>query len=101
HRAAMGMTAAGRIRVGGEIGRLVSPPRVIANIPSVMSMIGNRLDVVEGILIEVLASLPLIPRSLNDVIQMRNDAGRTECLTLIVEVHTPRVTGPPRENVEN
>ena len=52
---------------------------------------GDRLDVVERIGIEVLARLPLIPRSLDHVVEVWNDARRLERMPQIVEVHAPRV----------
>src|SRR4051794_6130308 len=67
----------------------------------VMPMVGNRLNVGVGIRIEMLAGLPLVSGALNDVIQMRNDAGCAKRLAMLVEVNAPRIAGAFGEHFEN
>ena len=80
-----------------RIGFVVSSVRRIAK---EVKVVGNGCDIAIGVRIEVLARLTLITSALNDVIQMRNHAGRNERLPVIVEIDTPRVAGPVRENVK-
>src|SRR5690349_8839972 len=66
----------------------------------IVPMVGNSLNVGVRVRIEVLACLPLIPGALNHVIQVRNDAGRTERLAVIVEINTPRIAGAFGKDLE-
>ncbi len=63
-------------------------------------MAGDRLDVVERVRVEVDSRLSLISRSLNDVVQVGNDAGRGEGVAAVVEVDAPRIAGPLGEDLE-
>ena len=53
---------------------LIAPPGVIANISSVMRMVGDRFDVVVQMRVEMPSALPLVSCTLNDVVEMRNHA---------------------------
>ena len=62
---------------------------------------GDRLDVVKRIGIEVLSRLPLVPRSLDHVVEVRNHACRLERMAQIVEVHAPRITRALGKDLED
>ena len=64
-----------------------------ARIASVVRVVGDGLDVVIGVGIEVLTGLPLIPPAGDDVIQMRDDAGGDEELAMLIVIEPPRVAG--------
>ena len=66
-----------------------------------VAVAGDRLDVVEGPGIEVLAALPLIASALDHVEKVRDDTGLDEALAVRVEVNAPRVAGAVRERLEN
>ena len=87
----MGVTAA------GGVGLAVAAMRRRAK---VMQVIGDRDDVAIGVRVEVLSALSLVPRALDDVIQVRNHAGRDECLAVVVEVDTPRIARAVGEHFE-
>src|SRR5262249_11884147 len=91
HQAAMGVSAA------GAVGFVVARPRVG---PLPMQMIGDGLDVVIGVRIEVGAGLAMIAAPLDDVEGMRNDTGLDKCLAVIVEIEAPGIAGPVREDLE-
>src|SRR3954447_822986 len=84
HRAGMCMSAT---RIAGPA---ITKVRSCAYI---MSMVCDRLNVGIDIRIEMLARLPLVSGALNDVIQVRNNAGGRERLTMFVEVDAPGVAG--------
>jgi hypothetical protein len=63
-------------------------------------MVGNRGDVRVRVLIEMLASLPVVASALNVVEQMRNYAGGRNQLTPVVEIDAPRIAGAPRKHLE-
>src|SRR4051812_21745893 len=92
HRAGMSMSAARVAR---------APITTMRRCADVMPMVGNRLNVGVCIRIEMLARLPLVSGALNDVKQMRNDAGRAKPLAMLVEVDAPRIAGAFGENLEN
>ena len=64
-------------------------------------MVGNRLDVVVEIRIEMLTTLALIPSALNDVPQVWNHARSNEGLSTVVEVNSPRFTGSACEDIKH
>ncbi len=68
--AGLGGTAVARVRVGAEP----------------VSVVGDRLDVVVGVGVEVRPGLPLVAGALDDVVQVRDDAGRQDRLAAVVEV---------------
>ena len=74
-------------------------PRVATGRPS-NGDVGDRLDVVVGVGIEVLPGLPLIPAALNHVIQVRNHAGGEEGLAVVVEIDAPGIAGAVGEDFE-
>ena len=63
-------------------------------------MVGDGLDVVEDVAVEVLARLPVVARALDDVEQVRDHTGSGEGLAVVVEVDAPRVAGAPGEHLE-
>ena len=63
-------------------------------------MVGDRLNVVVGIRVEVLPGLALIAAALNDVIQVRNHAGRDEALAVVVEIDAPGIARAFGEDFE-
>ena len=67
----------------------------------VMPVVGDGLDVVVGIGIEMLARLPLVPAPLDHVVKMRDDAGGDDHLAAGVEVDPPGVAGAVGEDLEN
>ena len=81
HRPGVGVAAAGRV------GPAVAAVRVGAQ---VVAVIGDRLDVVIGVGIEVLARLPLVAAPLDDVIEVRDDAGGDEHLAVRRRSRRPR-----------
>ncbi len=56
-------------------------------------MVRERLDVVEEEFVEVLPALPVVVRALDDVEEMRDDAGGSERLAVVVEIDAPRIAG--------
>ena len=93
HRAGVGVAAAGRARaaVGGVRSLRADPVPVI----------GDGLDVVVGVRIEVLARLPLVPSALDDVVEVLDDARGREGVAVVVEVEPPRVARALGEDFED
>ncbi len=87
-----------RMAAAGGVGPAVAAVRVG---PQVMPVVGDRLDVVVGIGIEMLARLPLVPASLDHVIKMRDHAGRDDHLAARIEVDAPGVAGAMGEDLED
>src|SRR5207245_9361251 len=65
-----------------------------------VNVIGNGLEVVINVGIEMRTGLPLVARALNDVEQVWNDAGLDEALALFVEVNAPGIAGAFGEDLE-
>src|SRR6187431_470455 len=59
--------------------------------PNPVHVIGNGLDVVVDVGIEVLASLALVARALHDLIEVLDHARGRERVAVVVEVETPRI----------
>jgi len=81
--------------------RRVTPPiatmrRAAEEVP----VVGDRLDVVVGVGIEVRAGLPLVASALHHVKKMRDHAGLDDRLTARIEVQPPRIARPVREHLE-
>ena len=97
----------GQTRVGvtaaDDIGAFWDLERIRAMDPAarVVRMVGNRLDVVVGERIEVLARLTLVAGAGQDMIQMRDHTGRIEEFAAGVVVETPRVTRAFRKDLED
>ena len=93
HRAGVGVAASGRARaaVGGMRPLLAHP----------VAVIGDGLDVVVGVRIEVLVRLPLVPSALDDVVQVLDDAGGREGVAVVVEVEPPRIARALGESFED
>src|SRR5262245_3107770 len=68
-----------------------SPIAAMRRCAQVVPVIGDRLDVVIRVRIEMLSRLPFVAPTLNDVVDVRNHAGRYEHLTAGVEVDAPGV----------
>ena len=64
-------------------------------------VIGDGLDVVVDVGVEVRAGLALVSRARDHVVQMRDDAGGRESLAVVVEVEAPRVAGAFGEDLED
>ena len=64
-------------------------------------MVGDGLDVVVRVGIEMLAGLALVAAALDDVVKMRDDAGGDEHLAARVEVDAPGVAGAVGEDLED
>ena len=94
-----------RVRVAAAhgVGRLGNLQRVRFMDPAarVMSVVGDRLDVVVGVGIEMLTSLTLVAGAGQDMVEVRNDAGRVEELPTGVEVQTPGIARAFGENLED
>ena len=67
---------------------------------TVVQVIGNGLDVVVRIWIEVLAGLSGIAAALRQMKQMRNHARTDEPIAVLVEVDSPGIAGPVRVDFE-
>ncbi len=77
-RTRVGMATADPVR-GREVGGV---PLVAAPVP----VEGDRLDVVEGVGVEVLPRLPLVTSAGNDVVEVRDHAGGLKGMAEVVEV---------------
>ena len=94
-----------RVRVAAAhgVGRLGNLQRVRFMDPAarVMSVVGDRLDVVVGVGIEMLTSLTLVAGAGQDMVEVRDDAGRVEEFPTGVEVQTPGIARAFGENLED
>jgi hypothetical protein len=63
-------------------------------------VVGDGLDVLVGVGIEVLPRLPLIAPPRHDVVEMRDDASSHKELAILVVIEPPRVAGPMREDLK-
>ncbi len=99
HGSAVSVSAAGVVGSFWHVG-FVTPPRVVLDVARVVQVVGDGLDVVVGVRVEVVPRLSLIAGSGDDVVQVRNDARRDEGVALLVEVHAPRVAGSVSEHFE-
>ena len=93
HRAGVRVAAAGRRRSA------VAGVRPLPSDP--VHVIGDGLDVVVGVRVEVLARLPLVARALDDVVQVLDDARGRERMAVVVEVEAPRIAGAFGEHLED
>ena len=93
HRARVRMPAAGRRRAA------VPGMRSLPADP--VHMVGDGLDVVVDVRVEVLAGLALVSRALDDVIQVLDHAGGREGVAVVVEVEAPRIAGAFGEDFEH
>ena len=92
HRAGVGVAAARRrsdrplprVRVGADV----------------VAVVGDRLDVVVGVRVEVRPGLPLVPAALDHVVEVRDHAGGEEGLAVLVEVDAPGVARAVGEDLE-
>ena len=91
HGAGVGVAAA------GAVGAAVAAVRVGAE---VVAVVGDRLDVVVGVRVEVRPGLALVAAALDDVVEVRDDAGGQERLALGVEVDAPGVARAVGEDLE-
>src|SRR5204863_7077139 len=65
------------------------PP--LAALDAVVLVVGDRLDVLVGVLVLVLTALPMVAAALDDVPKVRDDAGFDEHLPMLVEVDAPGI----------
>ena len=100
HRTAMGVTATG---IGGVVldTWFMAPPSVVADVTGVVKVIGDGFDIVEDESVEVLTGLSLVMSTLDHVVEVGDDAGSNESLSVVVEVHSPWVAGAPSEDFES
>jgi len=86
----MRMSAA---RIGGVVFQwwFIAPPSVILNRSGIVSMIGDGLDIVVSMRIEVLTCLPYVTAILNHVVQMWNHTGGDKRLTMVVKINAPGI----------
>ncbi len=63
-------------------------------------MVGDRLDVVIGVGIEVGPGLPFVPSPLDHLVQVGDHAGGLERLAVLVEVDAPGVARPVGKDLE-
>ena len=66
-----------------------------------MAMIGDGLDVVVDVRVEVLAALPVVDAAGDHVPQMRDHAGADQQLSLGVVVDAPRIAEAVRHHLEH
>src|SRR5690606_41394700 len=90
HRAGMGMSAPGSCRPE------VSGMRALVAQP--MYVIGDGLDIVISIGVEMLPTLAVVSCALNHVEHVWDNTYRSKCMTVIVERQPPRVARSMREH---
>src|SRR5947209_8202535 len=73
---------------------------VVPLVAGVVAVVGDRLDVVVGVGVEMLAGLPLVASAGNDVKDVRDDAGGGEEISILVVVEAPRVARAVGEDFE-
>src|SRR5437762_9414527 len=78
HAAGVGVAAAERVGLQAVA--------VVPLVAGVVAVVGDCLDVVVGVGVEVLTGLPLIAGAGDDVKDVRNDAGRGEEVAVLVVV---------------
>src|SRR5680860_64377 len=92
HSTGMGVAATGR-----------RGPKITgmgATVSQIMHVVGNGLDIIIGIGIEMLPPLSLIPRPLNDMVHMGNNANGDKGMSIVVKIYSPRVTGTFGKDLE-
>ena len=99
HRPRVGVAAARGEGRGGGQGRL-APPGMVADIADIVAVVRDRLDVVEGVGLEVLPCLPLVPGARDDVVEVRDHARGQEALAVGVEVEAPGVARAVGDDLE-
>src|SRR4029079_3888032 len=92
HAAGVGVAAAERVGRAAVV--------VVPLVAGVVAVVGDRLDVVVGIGVEVLASLPLIAGAGDDVKDVRDDAGGGKKVAVLVVVEAPGVARAVGEDFE-
>ena len=86
-----------RVAASHFVGSAVAGVRRRAEI---MTVVGDCLDVVINVRIEVLAGLTFVSPSLDHMVQVRDDARREKRLAVGVEVNSPGVAGSFEEDLE-
>src|SRR5262249_236767 len=81
-----------RVSAAGCVRPAVSRVRPLRANP--VDVVGNRLDVVVDVWSEMLAGLPLVSGTLDDLVKMLNHAGRDERVAVVIEGKAPRIAGP-------
>ena len=66
----------------------------------IVSMLGNGFDIVKGVRVKVISSLPFIAPTLNHMIQVWDYAGGNEGLSAIVKIDTPWVASSMSKDLE-
>ena len=65
-----------------------------------MTVIGDGLDVVVGVRVEMLPGLPLVARALDDVEEVRNHARLGKEIAVRIPINPPRIARAVREHLE-
>jgi len=65
-----------------------------------VNVVGNGLDVVIDVRIEMRAGLAMVARTLNDVEQMRDNTGFNEALAVFIEINAPGIARAFGEKLE-
>ena len=63
-----------------------------------MAMIGDGLDIIEDVRIDVAAALTVIDAAGDDMPEMRDHAGGDEDLAVVIKVHSPRIAEAVRDD---
>ena len=100
HASGVSVSAAGFRSAAGCFG-FVAPPGMVANVANIVSMVGDRLDVVVRVFVKVTTALPMVSATLNHVPQMRNHTRCDKRLTFIIEINAPGITGSIGEGFED
>ena len=95
--ARVSVSAADRVGVFRDLQRV----RLMDPAPRVVRVVSDRLDVVVGVGIEMLAGLALVAGAGQDVIKMRDHAGRVEELAARIVIQTPRIARAFGEDLED
>ena len=93
----MGVAAADRV---GRL-RNLQRVRLMDTASRVVRVVGDCLDVVVGVGIEMLASLALVAGAGQDVVEMRDHAGRVEELAARIVIEAPRIARALGEDLED
>ena len=76
------------------------PVAAMRSCTQIVKMVRNRWYVCIGMRIEVLTRLAAITRLINDVVQVRNHAGRSKSFSVLIEVHTPGIASSMGKHIK-
>src|SRR5690348_11452573 len=86
------------VTAAGCIGFTVTGVR--PGVAEVVPVIGDRLDIVVSVRVEMRAGLPRIARTLDHMEEVRNHAGLDEKIALLAPVHAPWIARPLGKDLE-